>query len=275
MAKKKINDSDSDLKAKKTVKKSRFRFWIIIFKYWLKGLFSNPLYAQGVHFFEAPSGTGKTLLANIVLQNTTQKNQFYYSNIDQFQADKQVVFTPENMFSGGKQIAKLPRKMEINGITKYANGIIFDELNASFNRRMNRTASYNDIFIGLMEMVVTHRHQGMNKLYFLGQSKALQDSQVQQVFKYYHVIYAKKRWNYELYKMDQGVNKTPRKLKVYHHIKTPEYDGSGNPIFVHFKTSKIKIDTKRHLLTYNHLGYAQKYNKLPDIEITPLQKASD
>lgn len=255
------------MRSEKAFKPNRLKFFWIILKYWFKGIFSNPLYANGVHFFEAPSGTGKTLLANIILQNSTNDHQFWYSNLNQFEAEKQAVFVPESMFANGKQIAKLPKSLEINGKKKWANGIIFDELNASFNRRMNRKTSYNDVFIGLMEMIVSHRHQGMNKLYFLGQSKQLQDGQIQQVFKFYHVIYAKKRWNYELYKIGNGVNKTPKKLKVLHHIRTPEIDGNGNPVFVHFKTSKIKVSTEKHLLTYNHLGYAEKYNKLPDIEL--------
>lgn len=240
-------------------KKNRFKFYFLIFKYWFKSLFRVAVYAPGVHFISAPSGTGKTLLTNIIIQNTTASNQFWYSNIDQFQKDKQVVFDYKNLFDKGKQIAKLPPIIN----NKYANGIIFDELNANFNRRMNKTNDYNSMFVGLAEMTVTHRHQKMNKLYFLGQSLALQDGQLQHLFKYYHLVFATKKWNYYLYKNNKGMNRTPKKLKIVSYIKTGQISANGMPEFAPFSVKNIKVDTVKHLLTYNHLGYAKKYENMP------------
>lgn len=264
--KKIIKDSISKLKI--IFSHEPFR-WIIyrvkIIILWFKHLGNNPLYAPGVHLLDAPSGTGKTLLANIIIQNSTPKNGFWYSNIDQFEEDKQQVFTPYDMFESGKQIAKLP--VYVNN--KWAQGIIFDELNLNFNRRMNKTTDYNNLFVGLMEFVVSHRHQRMNRLYFLSQDLSFNDKQIQNAFKYHHVIYSKKRYNYRIYKDSDNIKlqRTPKKLLVDHYIKTAEKSADGTTIFAHFKTSKIKVDTVKHLYTYNHLGYAKKYNDLPDIKM--------
>lgn len=266
---KKTNDEiSSKKKIKRSQKRNRIKFWLIIIKYWFLSLFSNPIYANGVHLFDAPSGTGKTLLANYVLQTSTKRNGFWYTNIDEFDSTKQVVFDVNKLFASGKQVAKLPFKiLDQDKYPKYAEGIIFDELNLNFNRRMNRTTEYNSLFVGLMEMVVSHRHQHMNRLYFLSQDLSFNDGQIQQAFKYHHLIYAKKRYNYDLYLLDGKVVKTPKKLLVEHWIKTGQKDARGMPVFAHFKTSKIKINTKKHILTYNHLGYAKKYESLPDYQI--------
>lgn len=240
-----------------------YRIKIIII--WFKHLGNNPLYAPGVHLLDAPSGTGKTLLANIIIQNSTSANQFWYTNIDQFEEEKQQVFEVSSLFEKGKQIAKLPTFVD----GKWAQGIIFDELNLNFNRRMNKTTDYNNLFIGLMELVVSHRHQHMNKLYFLSQDLSFNDKQIQNAFKYHHIIYSKKRYNYKIYKdnYNKKLVKTPKKLLVDHYIKTAEKTADGTTIFTKFKTSKIKVDTLKHLYTYNHLGYAKKYEDLPEVKI--------
>lgn len=251
--------------------KSRIVFWFKILIFWLKNFGHNPLYAPGVHLFEAPSGTGKTLLANIVIQNITKDYEFWYTNIDEFQHDKTKIFDPVDLFDNGKQIAKLPKFANIRTATgftkKRTKGIIFDELNLNFNRRMNKSTAYNNLFIGLMEMAVSHRHQGLDYIYFLSQSYMLNDTQIQQIFKFKHTIYSKKGYSYYFYYKDNKIVKIPKVLFVDSYIRTAERDSMGLPIFQLIKTTKIKVDPKKHLETYNHLGYAAKYEQLPDYDI--------
>jgi len=248
-----------------TKKRNRLKFWALIIKYKIRYLFSNPLYNNGVHLIEAPSGTGKTLLMNIIIQNTVDADRdFMYCNINQFEASKVQPVDIFDMFQDGMQKYRLA--LNIND--RRCKGLIIDEINANFNRRLNSRKAYNDIFVGLMEFAVTARHQGLNKLYFIGQDIALQDGQLQQIFKYRHLIYATKRYNYKLY-LDTGeVALLPKKLKVIHFVKTGDKDPRGMPIFVPFKTTKIRVDYDKHVKTYNHKGYAQKYSTLP---ILPLK----
>lgn len=253
--------------------KTRLVFILKVFWFWLKNFGHNPIYAPGVHLFEAPSGTGKTLLANIVIQNITKDYEFWYTNIDEFQQDKTKIFDPIDLFDNGKQIAKLPKFANIRVAEgfqkKRTKGIIFDELNLNFNRRMNKERGYNNLFIGLMEMAVSHRHQGLDYLYFLSQSYMLNDTQIQQIFKFKHTIYSKKGYSYYFYLKDNKIVKIPKVLYIDSYIRTAERDSMGLPIFQLIKTTKIKVDPKKHLETYNHLGYGAKYELLPDYEGAP------
>lgn len=245
----------------------RLKFYYLIIKYWFKNLFSSTLLNTGVHFITAPSGTGKTLLANIIIQKSTRENEFWYTNISEFDTKKTVTINILDLFEDGKQVKKLPYMIYKNGKKMYCRGLIFDEINRSFNRRLNKTTEYNRLFIGLMEMIVTHRHQNLKTVYFLGQSLNLQDTQLQHVFKYIHYIRSKKRYNYYLYKIGRGLHKTPKKLKILTSIKTGDVDKSGNPIFFEIKKEIVRVDTKKHLLTYDHKGFAKEYANLPTLKI--------
>ena len=240
--------------------RSRLKFWWLIIKHKIKYLFSNPLYSAGTHLIEAPAGTGKTLLMNIILRNTVDPCKHYmYSNLPQFDNNYIKQIDIFDMFDNGKQQYQLPNIIN----NKYCKGIIIDEINANFNRRLNNRAYYNDIFVGLMEFFVTHRHQGIEKIYLIGQDLSLQDIQLQQVLKYRHLVYSAKRYSYKLYLETGEIVKLPKKLKVIHYIKSSEKDNRGTPIFVPFKISKIRVDYDKHIKTYNHKGYAEKYKKLP------------
>lgn len=268
-----LTQGQKDQKKRSWVSKTRLVFILKVFWFWLKNFGHNPIYAPGVHLFEAPSGTGKTLLANIVIQNITKNYEFWYTNIDEFEQDKTKVFDPADLFDNGKQVAKLPKFANIRTHEGYqkkrTKGIIFDELNLNFNRRMNKEKGYNNLFIGLMEMAVSHRHQGLDYLYFLSQSYMLNDTQIQQIFKFKHTIYSKKGYSYYFYLKDNKIIKIPKILYVDSYIRTSERDSLGLPIFQLIKTTKIKVDPKKHLETYNHLGYGSKYELLPDYEGTP------
>lgn len=251
-------------KDKKFIKKLKFRYKVIRLK--LKYLFrrrSNPIYNYGVHFIEGSAGSGKTLLANIMLQNTVSDNTFFYSNINQFDNNKTKTVDFFSMFENGKQIKKLPKKIH----DRYCAGLIIDELNANFNRRLNNRKDYNDVFIGLMQFSVTHRHQGIPKIYFLGQSLQLQDGQVMQIFKYRHIVKSSRRYSFDKYLHTKDIEKLPKKLRVDHYIKSDNLDNSGAPVFIKFKTTKIKVDYNKHIRSYNHLGYANQFKVLPDMQV--------
>lgn len=244
--------------------KKWFRFRYLVIRQQLYYLFrknTNPIFNNGIHFVEGLSGSGKTLLANYMLQESLKKNQFMYSNINQFDKEKTITIDFFSIFENGKQVKKLPIKYN----NKFCAGLIIDELNASFNRRLNNRRDYNDAFVGLMQFSVTHRHQKINKIYYLGQSLELQDRQIQNIFRYMHKVKNTKRYNFEHFLETGKVDKLPKRLKIEHFIKSDIIDKSGTPVFIKFKTSKIKIDYDKHIKTYNHLGYHEQFNQLPNL----------
>ena len=161
------------------------------------------------------------------------------------------------MFKKGKQVKKFPTTDE-KGRKIYA--VIFDEINLEFNRRMNRTREYNELFIGLIEFLVSHRHQGIPRIYFIGQKLDLQDKQLQSLFKFQHeIIDTKRRYKYWYYHLFSFL-KIPRKLTIVNRVKNLEDD------FIELNLDKIKIE-RSSLLTYNTLALANNYEKLPEVSI--------
>ena len=216
--------------------KKRIIFIFLVIKHKIKYLFSknkNPIYNTGIHFIEGLSGSGKTLLANYIIQETTNNidNCFFYSNINQFKSNSVKTIDFFSLFEDGKVVKKLPAYWN----NKYCYALIVDELNANFNRRLNNRKEYNDIFIGLMQFAVLHRHQKIPRIYFLGQSLDLQDRQVQSIFKYKHEVKSVKRYSFAKYQDTNDVVRLPKRIVIEHSIKSDLIDAKGNNIFIPFK----------------------------------------
>lgn len=216
---------------------------------------SSSLYkAQGTHIITGYPGSGKTLLMNKIINSVDENKYFFYTNIDEFNHKNVYKINLDDMFSGKKQIAKLPVKIG----KKKVFGLILDEINLNFNKRSNMTRDYNDLFIGLVEFIVTHRHQRIPRIYFIGQKLELQDTQLISLFKYQHdIIRSKKRCRYWKYYKDR-IQKIPIKLKVLHRIK------DTNDQFIEWKKTKDKIYWY-DLETYNTFALKKVYEKLPNI----------
>ena len=225
---------------------------------WIKSLFGKKgsIYrALGAHFISGYPGSGKTLLCNQLIQSIDKEKYFCLSNLKEFNGVAS--FNLKDMFKKGKQVKKFPTTDE-KGRKIYA--VIFDEINLEFNRRMNRTREYNELFIGLIEFLVSHRHQGIPRIYFIGQKLDLQDKQLQSLFKFQHeIIDTKRRYKYWYYHLFSFL-KIPRKLTIVNRVKNLEDD------FIELNLDKIKIE-RSSLLTYNTLALANNYEKLPEVSI--------
>lgn len=211
--------------------------------------------ALGAHFISGYPGSGKTLLCNQLIQTIDKDKYFCLSSIKEF--DGVDSFKLSDIFKKGKQVAKFP-KVDSKGRKLYA--IIFDEINLEFNRRMNRTREYNELFIGLIEFLVSHRHQGVPRVYFIGQKLDLQDTQLQSLFKFQHeIIDTRRRYKYWFYHLFDFL-KIPVKIGVVNRVKNLEDE------FIEINYDKIKID-RSSLLTYNTTALADTYEALPEIKI--------
>ena len=237
--------------------RSRPFFWLKIVLYWLFSS-NNALYNNGIHYFDGNTGSGKTLLANIIINNLIKKNGFFYANCDEFFNENVFPLDVLKIFSDGRQKFRLENYIPEIGKNK---GLVFDEINRVFNRRLNRTAVYNDIFIPLVNWCVRHRHDKIPRIYFIGQALELQDTQLQSIIRYKHLISSKKKYYYYFWKNELYLVRAPKKIKIVHMIKNKEKD-----IFKKFGKSKIKVNVS-DLLSYNTYGFEEESKSLPTYQL--------
>lgn len=255
----------NEIKPKNKPKKARYIFcknnlfvWLfLIIKYWLCK--PDILHAPGSHIITAYPGGGKTLLANKIINDVDKEKYFFLSNMKEFSNDNVYAFDIEDMFQNNEQIRSFPT-IDEKGRKLY--GVIFDEINLTFNKRLNRKSSYNDLFIGLIEFLVSHRHQDVPRVYFIGQKLELQDTQLQSLFKIQHdIIKCKKFPKYRPYNLSGNLIFYPTKLKVIHKIKNDLDE------FLPLKKAKIKIKEKDYT-SYNtkYLGNIYKNKSKVDVK---------
>lgn len=211
------------------------------------------IYAPGSHIITAYPGGGKTLLQSHIINSVDSKKYFFLSNMKEFSQENVYTFDIEEHFSNNEQVKSFPTR-DLKGRQLY--GIIFDEINLNFNRRLNRKSDYNDIFIGLVEFLVSHRHQDVPRVYFIGQKLELQDTQLQSLFKYQHdIIKCKKFPKYPPFNRTGNLIYYPTKLKIMNRIK------GENDEFLDYKRTKVKIteeDYNKYDTKYLGKTYAQK-----------------
>ena len=236
-------------------KRNIFVWFVLVIISLIKRLFtSDIIHNNGSHIINAYPGGGKTLLASHIIGSVDNEKYFFISNMAEFPGYENVyTFNLLDIFKDGEQIASFPTH-DYKGRELY--GIIFDEINLSFNRRMNRTTEYNDVFIGLVEFIVTHRHQDVPRLYFLGQKLELQDTQLQSLFKYQHDIIKCKRWpRFNPYNLSGDLIFYPYKLKIINRVK------AENDEFLEIGKQKVKIsleDCQKYNTKYLGKTYASK-----------------
>lgn len=258
-----------------SIARSRLVFYLkILFRFLFKHR-GNVLYSQGVHIITSPSGSGKTLTSNIIIRNMTRNsNNFFWVNVDQYDKNlhlyggskKTACFNMHKLFRDGKQIYKLnkyiTKKKDDNEYKIYSLGIICDEINLQFNRRQNRTKDYNDIFMPFISLAVSHRHNDQDRLYLLGQSYFMQDTQIMQICKYKHTVFCSKKYNYYYFREQNKLIKAPKYLKIITDFNKGLND-SGFVVWRQIHKQKIKI-TQEYLDTYDQHGFADYIKDLPN-----------
>lgn len=237
--------------------KNIFKYIYNIFKNLFVG--GNCLYSTGSHIITGYPGSGKTLLMNKIIGSVDNTKYFFLTNVDEFNGrDNVYKITLSEIFGDKKQLKRLPTK---DAFGRKLYGLILDEINLNFNRRVNQSKDYTSLFIGLIELVVTHRHQGISRIYFIGQKLELQDGQLISLFKYQHdIIRCKKRYRYWKYHKEYA-QKIPVKLYVLHRVKDIEDN------FIEFAKDKFKI-TWEDLESYDTLALGKVYKDLDEIKIS-------
>lgn len=235
----------------------RVVFWLKCgfykFKNWLARN-TNTLFKRGTHIISGYMGSGKTLLVNKVVNLVDSKKYFFITNIPEFNQENVFHHDIWELFDENSQKYKLPTTDE-NGRKLYA--LILDEINLKFNKRLNKSKDYNNKFVGLIEMIITSRHQGIPRIYFIGQKLELQDSQLQSLFKYWHnIIYSKVKGIWQYYKKENKLVFAPKLInyETYRKALGDEYE------FVAFEKMKIRFED---LTSYNTFGLKNSYEELP------------
>lgn len=206
---------------------------------------------QGVYFISGYPGSGKTMLANHIINSVDNEQYFFLTNIDEFYQSNVYNFELDSIIGNGTIINKLPTKVD----NRKLYGVIIDEVNLKFNRRNNRRNTYNDMFIGLIELCTSYRHLGIPRIFFIGQFEQLQDVQLQVVFKYYYnIVRTRKIPSYSIFKEKGIIAYIPHKIVVQ--AKRRGLNGD----FVNY-TKKIKFK-KHDYQSYDHLGLKKTYDKL-------------
>lgn len=246
-----------------------FQFFYSILKY----IFRKQLgiyHAKGTHIITGYMGKGKTLLMNCLINSVDPNKYFFISNIKEFNQENVYTFDLKDLFSETKQNFSIPTTDEY-GRKLY--GVILDEINLNFNRRLNKTKEYNNQFIGLVEFLVSSRHQNVDRVYFIGQKMELQDSQLQSLFYYWHDCRAcRKIPSFNIFKKSEKVVYRPYKIIIKNYRKTDNDEYLPLPSktflfglikFYRFKY-KVKLDD---IYTYNTTALGDFYSSLPQLDI--------
>lgn len=159
---------------------------------------TNILFADGVHFFVALQGGGKSTLAFELIERLRIKTgKGSYVNAD-FELPKQDQIT-KKYYTWHTRFNLLDffniQETEINSIkvsqlkrfNRNFDNIVLDEWLTEMNHRLNKTKGYNNIFMGLISMIAEMRHQRIRRIYVLSQIDNT-DTQLLSMFKYQHEI---------------------------------------------------------------------------------------
>ena len=240
---------------------------------WLKLKITNlfqrkppNLTALGSYLITGYPGAGKNLLLSYLINKVEEiypGKYFWYCSVPGEYNQKNVFgFNMKDIFDDKEQISRFPLKKG----NRVLYGVIFDEINREFNRRDNTTTRYKERFLGFSEFLVTHRHQGVPRVYMIGQKKELQDTQIISLAKMQlDIIHTRRRNTYSFYKKTGTTNKIPvlLKIKLFKKDWNDQYAPAG--------LVKIKPRTK-DLLSYNSLALAEKYSKLPAVPAITIDK---
>lgn len=219
---------------------------------------NDILYYNGVHLISGYPGAGKTLLSNNIIKSVDKNKYFFYTTREQYKSEN-VYFLDMNEIFCEKQQKKSIPVVDKKGRKLF--GIILEEINLEFNKRLNRTNDYNEQFIGLIEFIVSHRHQGIPRIYAIGQKLELQDTQLQSLFMYHHFIKKRKnKYSYQLYREKGDLKSIPKKLIVENYAK--------NEVGEFYKVSTSKFKINRYILgTYSTHYLNEQYKELESYEI--------
>jgi len=252
-------------KHKLTFDRSRFLFVLKVIARWFR-VKPGLIYSPGVHLITGASGSGKTLLMNIIIHSILKKDGFVWANMDEFAHQRVLTFDIDKLFQDGEQKYRLPKRayfIKPYDSYTYCKAVVIDELNARFNRRMNRQTDYNDVFVPMIKFTVTHRHQIADRLYFIGQSLLLQDGQIQAILKVRHDVKASKRWRYYFFREQKKMLYLPKKLIITNHVNSG-VDPNGNIIWIQQKiVTKIKV-IPSDFETYDTHAFEKLFDHLPE-----------
>lgn len=188
----------ADFARKTTVPINWFLFWYLkranIYEH-------NILFEQGVHFFVALQGGGKSTLSyELISRLLAATGKSAYVNA-KFEVPKYDPISEKfylyfkyfkllDFFDLTSTSDDVRSQIEVTQLKKFNRNfdtIVLDEWLTEMNHRLNRTKDYNNIFMALITMIAHMRHQKIKRIYVLSQIDNT-DIQLYSMFKYVHEI---------------------------------------------------------------------------------------
>lgn len=159
----------------------------------------NILFEDGVHFFVALQGGGKSTLAYELIERIRiNTNKSAYVNAD-FEIPKLDEISKkyykyhqrfELLEFFDMSVKDYDPDIKVTQLKKFNRNfdtIVLDEWLTEMNHRLNKTKHYNNIFLALLTMIAHMRHQKMKRIYVLSQIDNT-DTQLLSMFKYIHEL---------------------------------------------------------------------------------------
>lgn len=171
-----------DLAEKVKIRKLLFiwAFPFIIIAYFIRHLMTAPAKRPGIQAICGDTGAGKTFLAYMLAVYWSQRGYKIYSNSKFCHLVNEIKI--DDHYSNFQ--IKKPMK---NGV------FFFEEVNREFNRRLNKRNDYNEVFVPMIDDILTHRHNNVPAVYMITQSWDKLDSQLQSIVHRVNFVWSRKK----------------------------------------------------------------------------------
>lgn len=251
--------------------------------------YRDSLYATGIHAFIAPPGGGKSSLAYQIaetLRLKTGKGSSFNTDLEKPRFDKLTgnnikyhdVFEMFDKFgieevtnSRGetRTIATLREKFDAN----FLEALFFDEFISALNRRNNKSADYNGVFLAIFNLLVHKRHinkseldRGIERIYFIQQIDAF-DGLLDKSIDYKHEIEVDLDCTYPEWLMTGLFTKHILGWRVKTYIKDKKRNSRGTDT-IHWKLHQKRYVKK----TFEDDFYESRnqggfYESLPEVKL--------
>lgn len=248
--------------------------------------YRDSLYATGIHAFIAPPGGGKSSLAYEIaeqLRLKTGRGSSFNTDLEKPRYDKlsgnyiryHEVFEMFDKFgieeitnSRGevRTIATLREKFDAN----FLEALFFDEFISALNRRNNKSADYNGVFLAIFNLLVHKRHinkaeldKGIERIYFIQQIDAF-DGLLDKSIDYKHEIEVDLDCTYVEWLITGLFTKHILGWRVKSYVKDKKRNSRGTDT-IHWKLHQNRYVKKTFKDDfYESRNQGEFYNGLPD-----------
>lgn len=221
-----------------------------------------PIFQMGAHYFWGKPKAGKSTVVYHAMMDyayysgkcsyTTEYMELPRQNVYGHDYYYHQVFDPSDFYVEGKQVAGFN--------TNLFNIIVYEEMLAKYQQRLNKTKVYNDEVLPMITSIGTQRHQGIDLFYFISQLPR-NDIALMQLLVGYHEPRIRKAFDYK-YWLNTG------KFRFYIKgwwIKSSKLELTSGYDYKVVQTRKwwYKNKYREDFDYFNRLNMKMEFDKLP------------